>query len=265
MYLKKSVITFLTACTAVTAAAQASLSSMVLAELPGIEITKTRTFTAESLYGYMDGGAELYLEYGFDTLVVTEVVSGGKDIKIEFYCMSDAEAAFGIFSVSRFRCNGGPRLTEHQCRSAYQLQLCKGRNYISIINDTGTDAEQKTANEIAANLIRNLADPPFDPVLFFEGGTDDETMKSAVLIRGPLGIYNGIPALIEVLGDVTGYTALIIRKDQKTIGSLRFDTPAAAGQFAEGIKSCVTADTSSMNNQSTVSIVSPQQIIVTFY
>ena len=167
MYLKKSVITFLVACTAVTAAAQASLSSMVLAELPGIETTKTRTFTAESLYGYMDGGAELYLEYGFDTLVVTEVVSGGKDIKIEFYCMSDAEAAFGIFSVSRFRCNGGPRLTDHQCRSAYQLQFCKGRYYVSIINDTGTDAEQKTANEIAANLIRNIADPPFDPVLVF--------------------------------------------------------------------------------------------------
>ncbi|MFZ0471535.1 MAG: DUF6599 family protein, partial [Bacteroidales bacterium] len=126
MYLKKSVITFLAACTAVTAAAQVSLSSMVLAGLPGIETTKTKTFTSESLYGYMDGGAELYLEYGFDTLVVTEVVSGGKDIKIEFYCMRDAEAAFGIFSVSRFRCNGGPRLTEHQCRSAYQLQLCKG-------------------------------------------------------------------------------------------------------------------------------------------
>ncbi len=173
MHLKRTVITFFLACIAVAAAAQASLSSIVIAELPGIEITKTRTFTAESLYGYMNGGAELYLEYGFDTLTVTEVTSGGKDIKIEFYCMSDAEAAFGIFSVSRFRCNGGPKLTDHQCRSAYQLQFCKGRYYVSIINDTGTDAEQKTANEIAAYLIRIIADPPFDPVRFFEGGLDD--------------------------------------------------------------------------------------------
>jgi hypothetical protein len=252
------------ACTAVAAAAQASLSSMVLAELPGIEITKTRTFTAESLYGYMNGGAELYLEYGFDTLIVTEVVSGGNDIKIESYRMKDDEAAFGIFSVSRFRCNGGPKLTDHQCRSAYQLQFCKGNYYVSIINDTGTDAEQKTANEIAAYLIRTIADPPFNPVRFFEGGLDNETMKSAVLIRGPLGIYNGIPVLIEALGDITGYSALIIRKEQKTIGSLRFDTPAAAGQFTKGIISCVPADTISMNNQSAVSVISPQQIIVTF-
>jgi hypothetical protein len=264
MFLKRGVIIFFLACTTVAAAAQASLSSMVLSELPGIEISKTRTFTAESLYGYMNGGAELYLEYGFDTLVVTEVASGGNDIKIESYRMKDDEAAFGIFSVSRFRCNGGPKLTDHQCRSAYQLQLCKGRYYISIINDTGTDAEQKTANEIAVYMTRYITDPPFDPVNFFEGRLDDETMKSAVLIRGPLGIYNGIPVLIDALGDVTGYSALIIRQDQKTVGSLRFDTPAAAGLFIKGINSCVPADSSSMNNQSLVSIISPQQIIITF-
>ncbi|HZM12792.1 MAG TPA: DUF6599 family protein [Bacteroidales bacterium] len=264
MYLKRTVVTFFIGCLAIAAVAQASLSSIVLSGLPGIEITKTRTFTAESLYGYMNGGAELYLEYGFDTLVVTEVTSGKNDIKIEFYCMSDAEAAFGIFSVSRFRCNGGPKLTVHQCRSAYQLQFCKGSYYVSIINDTGTDAEQKTANEIAGLLIRNIAEPPFDPVRFFEGGLDDETMKSAVLIRGPLGIYNGIPVLIDALGDLTGYSALIIRKDQKITGSLRFDTPAAASQFVNGRKSCVPADSSAGNNQSADSIVTPEHIIVTF-
>ena len=264
MYPKRAALTFFAVCMGIAAAAQASLPSKVLTELPGIEIAKTRTFTAESLYGYMNGGAELYLEYGFDTLVVTEVVSGGKDIKIEFYCMRDTEAAFGIFSVSRFRCNGGPRLTDHQCRSAYQLQFCKGRYYVSIINDTGTEGEQKTANEIAAYMIRSVADPSFDPVLFFDGGLDDDTMKGAVLIRGPLGIYNGIPGLIDALGEVTGYSALIIRKDQKTIGSLRFDTPSAASEFLKTVNSCIPADTSSINNQSAVSVISSQQIIVTF-
>jgi hypothetical protein len=264
MHLKRTIISFFLTCIALTAGAQVSSSSLALSELPGIEVEQTRMFTAESLYGYIDGGAELYLEYGFDTLVVTELVSGGTDIKVEFYRMKDAEAAFGIFSVSRFRCNGGPKLTEHLCWSAYQLQFCKGRYYVSIINGSGTDAEQKTANEIAAYLISSITDTPFDPGHFFEGGLDDETMKSAVLIRGPLGIYNGIPVLIDALGDVTGYSALIIKKDQKTIGSLCFDTQAAAGQFLKGRKSGVPADSSSGNNQSAVSIVSPQHIIITF-
>ena len=121
--------------------------------MTGIEIRETRSFSETSLYGYINGGAELYLEYGFDTLVVSELLSEGRDIKVEIYRMKDTEAAFGIFSVSRFRCNGGARLTDHMCRSAYQMQFCKGPYYVSIINDTGREADQKTANDIAANLI----------------------------------------------------------------------------------------------------------------
>ncbi len=264
MHLRKAVILFFLTCITVTAGAQVSSSSLALSSLPGVEVREARTFTAESLYGYIDGGAELYLEYGFDTLVVTELVSGGRDIKVEFYRMKDAAAAFGIFSVSRFRCNGGPRLTDHICRSAYQLQFCKGCYYVNIINDTGTEAEQKTANEITAFLLERLADLPFDPGLFFEDRPDDETMRSAVLIRGPLGIYNGIPVLIDALGDVTDYTALIIRRDQKTIASIRFDSEAAAREFLKGRKVCASADTVSMSNESTVSMIAPKHIIVTF-
>ncbi|MBS0011466.1 MAG: hypothetical protein KFF49_08650, partial [Bacteroidales bacterium] len=40
--------------------------------LENASIESERTYTAESLFGYMNGGAELYLEYGFDRLVVSE-------------------------------------------------------------------------------------------------------------------------------------------------------------------------------------------------
>ncbi len=44
-----------------------------LSGLTDCEIKVTRTFSESSLYGYINGGAELYLEYGFDTLVVSEL------------------------------------------------------------------------------------------------------------------------------------------------------------------------------------------------
>ncbi|MGB8357972.1 MAG: DUF6599 family protein [Bacteroidales bacterium] len=248
----------------VTAGAQGLPFSMDLSALPGVEVRSTRIFTAESLYGYIDGGAELYLEYGFDTLVVTELISDGRDIKVELYRMKDAEAAFGIFSVSRFRCNGGARLTDHMCRSAYQLQFCKGSYYVSIINDKGTEAEQKTTNEITAFLVEHITGPPFNPVGFFEGGLDTEIMKSAVLIRGPLGIYNGIPVLIDAFGDLSGYTALIIRKDQQTVASVFFDSDVEAGKFLKERKSCTSADTASANNGSAFTVITPKHITVTF-
>jgi hypothetical protein len=264
MYRINIIISFFLGCLTATAGAQSLPSSIDLSGLPGIEVRATRTFTAESLYGYIDGGAELYLEYGFDTLVVTEIVSEGRDMKIEFYRMKDAEAAFGIFSVSRFRCNGGARLTDHMCRSAYQLQFCKGCYYVSIINDKGTEAEQKTANEITAFLLGRITDPPFTPDRFFEGGLDTETMKSAVLIRGPLGIYNGIPVLIDALGDLSDYSALVIRKDQQTIASVFFVSEVEAGKFLKERKSCTSPDTTSTNNGSSIAIITPKHITVIF-
>jgi hypothetical protein len=143
-----------------SAGAQSTLVPRTLSGMDGVGSVQSRTFTESSLYGYINGGAELYLEYGFDTLMVTEMEVDGSDIKLEVYRMKDPEAAFGIFSVSRFRCNGGAGLTEHICRSAYQLQFCKGPYYVSIINDTGSEADQKRSADLATILVANIAEPP---------------------------------------------------------------------------------------------------------
>jgi hypothetical protein len=244
--------------------AQTTESRQALAGIQGIGEVRSRTFTETSLYGYINGGAELYLEYGFDTLVVTELVRNGRDIKVEIYRMKDKEAAFGIFSVSRFRCNGGPGLTEHLCRSAYQLQFCKGPFYVSIINDTGTTEDQETADEIATGILASITEASFDPTLFFEGPVDDETMKGAVLVRGPLGLYNGIPELSDTFGEATGYSALMIQSDGRTRASLRFENPAAASEFIRSRRMTTPENHYAIDSDSIVSVVSPNQIIITF-
>lgn len=248
----------------ITAGAQSVLVPRALSGMNGIESAQSRTFTETSLYGYIDGGAELYLEYGFDTLLVTELVIEGSDIKAEVYRMKDPEAAFGIFSVSRFRCNGGTKLTEHICRSAYQLQFCKGPFYVSIINDTGSADDQKRSGDLARLLIDNIDQPPFDPGTFYTGVLDEETMRSAVLVRGPLGINNGIPVLSDKLGKTTGYSALFIRQGADTIASLWFNNDLVAEQFLRAAKLQKDTGKDAVGSDSTVSVVSPRHIIITF-
>jgi hypothetical protein len=214
-------------------AAQTTFPAIGTDDLPGAEFTGTRSFTQSSLYGYIDGGAELYLEYGFDTLVVTEVKAREKEIKVEVYRMKDPEAAFGIFSVSRFRCNGGAKLTDYYCRSAYQLQLCKGPFYVSIINSDGTKEEQAVSDDIARALLSAIDAPSFDPNQFSPEGVSAETMKSAVLVRGSLGVFNGVPSLSEILGDAAGYTALITKAENSTLISLKFDSEDGANSYIQ--------------------------------
>jgi len=258
---------FLTAALAaiitVAASAQSSLVPAAISGMNGVESARSRIFTEASLYGYINGGAELYLEYGFDTLIVTEMVIDGSDIKTEVYRMKDPDAAFGIFSVSRFRCNGGGKLTEYICRSAYQLQFCKGPYYVSIINDTGSEADQKNSSSLAALLIDNIHEPSFDPGGFYKDGIDEETMKGAVLVRGPLGIYNGIPGLSDRLGGASEYSALFIRNGRDTIASVFFNDELSAEKFLRERK-FHGSDNSSVLRDSTVSLISPRHIIITF-
>jgi len=248
----------------VTAGGQSTLVPRALSGMSGVESAHNRTFTESSLYGYINGGAELYLEYGFDTLIVTELTVEGNDLKIEVYRMKDPEAAFGIFSVSRFRCNTGEQLTEHFCRSAYQLQFCKGPYYISIINDTGSEADQKRSAALAALMIENITEPSFDPSEFYAEGIDKETMRGAVLVRGPLGIYNGIPSLSDRLGDADGFSALMIRTGQDTVASLLFNSEKSAEHFIRTGKFINGPKTITIGCDSTVSVISPRHIIITF-
>lgn len=264
MQLRKTSSILLLLIFSLSSLAQTTESRQALSAIEGIGEVRSRTFTETSLYGYINGGAELYLEYGFDTLVVTELVRNGRDIKVEIYRMKDPEAAFGVFSVSRFRCNGGPGLTEHLCRSAYQLQFCKGPFYVSIINDTGTMEDRETADEIATGILGSIPQASFNPTLFFKEPLDDETMRGAVLVRGPLGLYNGIPELSDTFGDATGYTAFMIQSGGRIRASLRFENPASATEFLGHGRRSTHGSHYAISSDSIVSIISPSQIIITF-
>jgi len=104
-------------------------------EIADAKISQERTFTKESLFGYMNGGAELYLEYGFDRLLVSELEVKGKDLKVEVYRMPSVDMAFGIYSVNIFRCDDSDPLCQYYCQSDYQVQFHKGDYYVNIINN----------------------------------------------------------------------------------------------------------------------------------
>ncbi|MFH1893261.1 MAG: DUF6599 family protein [Candidatus Zixiibacteriota bacterium] len=63
--------------------------------------TEVRTFVGESLWEYIDGGAEQYHEYGFKEVKTAEYTMGEKDIVVDVYEFSDATNAYGLYSVLR--------------------------------------------------------------------------------------------------------------------------------------------------------------------
>jgi len=58
--------------------------------------------TPNDMYGYMDGGAELYLTYGFRQALSRKYRKNGKtEVTAEIYDLIEARNAFGVFSHSR--------------------------------------------------------------------------------------------------------------------------------------------------------------------
>jgi hypothetical protein len=73
---------------------------LIPSDIPDGQITSTEQYDHNSLWGYIDGGADLYLEYGFNKVTAQEVLIDSFHFKVDIYEMNSPEAAFGIFSVS---------------------------------------------------------------------------------------------------------------------------------------------------------------------
>jgi hypothetical protein len=200
-------------------------------DLPEAKFLPARHFTGESLFGYMDGGAELYREYGISDAVITELDLGSGHYKCEVFKMTGPEEAFGIYSVSKYRCLNSPPISPFTCQTHYQMQICKGPYYISIINKSGNKADSVNSLKIGMLLAEKIIEPSADLSAFIPDANPDDLRNNAILAKGKLGLMNGATEWEDYFTDITGYYTLIIRAKEKSLLSVRFSKPEDFQQF----------------------------------
>lgn len=113
-----------------------------------VKVKRERIFTGAGLYGFMNGGAEQFLEYGVTKLTARDVVYNGEDYSVEIYEMPSAEDAFGIYSMHIFKCQRADTLGGMDCLSPYQLQAVVGNKYASVVFPSGSDRAKAEADEL---------------------------------------------------------------------------------------------------------------------
>jgi hypothetical protein len=116
----------------------------------------SRVYDRETLYDYIDGGAELYLSYGFSRVVTRKYVRDGEpDILVDVFDMTASDNAFGVFSHSREvvdnKFGQGSQYTEGL------LLFWKGRYYVSILASPETDASKRTVFDLACHIDESIA------------------------------------------------------------------------------------------------------------
>lgn len=131
-----------------TVAQTSNFPKLTKDDLPGIKIIREQTYDGSSLWGYINGGADIFLEFGFDKLLLQEVDINGLNFKIEIYKMNSPASAFGIYSVSHYKCEEKIKSVKYSCITQYQIQCAMNCYYISIINANGSNEEQAASNKI---------------------------------------------------------------------------------------------------------------------
>jgi len=154
-----------------------------------------KTFKKSDLYGYINGGAEIFLEFGFERLTVQKYKKGGDEFSVEIYEMSDPAAAVGNYLMKCGREQRDAAFSARHTLGRYQLMFQRNRFFVLIHNLHGKKKlvpdlirfGQEIASRLPADTTRDLFKilPPVDLV-----------QGSQRLIRGPYALQS-----IYTLGD----------------------------------------------------------------
>jgi len=144
-----------------------------------------RTYTSADLYGYINGGAELFLELGFEQLTIQKYKDGAQELGVEVYRMTDATAARAIYQSRKGKETPDPGLKARHTASRHQLQLQRGRHYVIVNNVSGGAANAPVLVAAASAVAKALPADGAVPALALLPPTG-LVAGSERFIRGPV-------------------------------------------------------------------------------
>jgi hypothetical protein len=172
-----------------------------------IKTDSSEVFSGDDLFYFINGGADVYLEYGFRQVAVARYQNPVYNrINIEIYEMEDEEGAYGIFSLNSLSTGIQQEIGGLSCLYDHYLDIWKGNYFIRCqISRKDTDA--------------------VDTLLFFAREIDQHIKSSSKL-----------PQLIQVI-DLESLSLYQIRyfRGQIALGNIFNFGHGSIAAFDEGV------------------------------
>lgn len=180
-------------------------------------VDSVRVYEGDDLYQFIDGGADLFLEYGFQRAAAAEYQhASGNTINLEVYEMSDAGAAFGIYSV---RSGDGAiaGIGQGGIVHPHYVTFWKDRFYVSVAASDSTVECRSSMDAIARAIDRSIAERGQIPNVVELLPPED--LQKRQYVRGRLGLslirVLDLPAMFPILDGAIGtyrdHTLMIVR------------------------------------------------------
>ncbi len=113
---------------------QAQVVTLLRPPVPGRASAKEAPsfYKPDNLYQYIDGGADIYLLYDFQTLLHQDFKSGGTELTVDIYDMGRPEDAFGIYAAERSPAYKFSRIGAEGYQAKGILNFFQDRYYVKL-------------------------------------------------------------------------------------------------------------------------------------
>lgn len=159
---------------------------------------KPQVFNPETLFDYIDGGAEIYLEYGFRRLAVQKYRNEIKgSIVIEVFELESSPSAFGMYTFKSASTGRDVAFGQGGQLADYYLNFWKGNYLVTLTGSDGKPTTLEGLKDLGAAVAARIparGDVPQAVSLLPGQGRAATGLK---YFRGPLGVYNSYAFFAE--------------------------------------------------------------------
>ncbi len=146
-----------------------------------------RVFTGQDLFNQIDGGAELFLEFGFARLRLQAFAKDKAELTLNAYEMESAAAALGVYLMKMGRETPYPEIGARNSSEEAQMTMVKGRYFVQVDNLGDEPAPRAEAAALANAFLAGVADETVRMPLELLPG-EGLVAGTERLIRGPYGL-----------------------------------------------------------------------------
>lgn len=144
-------------------------------------------FVKTDLFNHIDGGAELFLEFGFVQVQIQKYRSGPDELETEAYEMESPAAALGIYLMNCGPEAGFPEIPARNSSEVSQATILKGRYFLRINNGQGAPKLRPAMTALARAILEKIPEESTGPILDTLP-REGRVPGSERLVRGPVGL-----------------------------------------------------------------------------
>lgn len=150
-----------------------------------------QTAVGEDLFQLINGGAEIYQEYGFEEAVIQEYANENrKSVNVEIYRMISPASAYGLYSFKTGQSGTTLSIGQDAMLEEYYLNFWKGDILVTL---TGFDADSETIAGLThiARVIESKIDTTGErPWLIGLLPSENMNPRSVKYVKGELALSN---------------------------------------------------------------------------